>query len=176
MTVDSSQTVGIITERTDLCAVVGRFHPVSDLFSPLSSSSSSGENVILRWNKERRGDLRDFRHLFSRARISLWPLTDTQKNRKIRRLKQANEPAALSRPPQQTYSQMLVWKRLRGSALDHFDGQPVSGLGPLPRTALLLGGLLKLTVSIDRERPRSDVFISHSHTRQRLQTRMWTND
>lgn len=41
-----------------------------------------------------------------------------------------------------------------GPALDHFDGQPVSGLGPFPRAVLLLGGLLKLTVSIHREMPR----------------------
>lgn len=50
MTVDSSQTVCVIKERTDLRADVGRIHPVSDLFSPLSSSSSSGENVILYWH------------------------------------------------------------------------------------------------------------------------------
>lgn len=44
-------------------------------------------------------------------------------------------------------------ERLPGPALDHFDGQPVSALGPVPRTVLLLRVLLILTVSLHRERP-----------------------
>lgn len=54
MTADSSQSEYIMKKRTELCAVWGHTHPFSDLFSPLSSSRSSGENVILHLNEEKK--------------------------------------------------------------------------------------------------------------------------
>lgn len=126
---DSSQAVCVcvIMERTDLCAVVRRIHRVSDLFSPLFSSSSSGENVILCWNKktnkERRGDLRDFRNLLNfRARTLRW-LTDRGKkeksdgkNKQISRLLCA-APSADLRPDNSGGKDFLVqlWIILMGS-------------------------------------------------------------
>lgn len=65
----------------------------------------------------------------------------------------ANEPATLYSPLSRPTARCWWWKRLPGPALDHFDGQPVSGLGPVPRTVLLLEGLLNVTVSIHRQRP-----------------------
>lgn len=55
-------------------------------------------------------------------------------------------------------------KAFLGLALDHFDGQPVSALGPVPRTGVLLGGLLNLTERSQRQTRccrHHDVFISH---------------
>lgn len=160
MTVDSSQTVYVIMKRTDLCAVVGRIHPVSDLFSPLSSSSSSGENVILCWNKKkkkRRGDLRDFRHLFSiRARIALRSRTDTK----------TSKWAGYSVQPLQMLVVEQSWIILMGSLCQ--------GCCPPWRAAE--------SDSKHSQRRASyiwhgfnDVFISHSNT-QMLQTQMWTCD
>lgn len=50
MDLNSSKTTQRVFISTFLLFSI---HPVSDLFSPLSSSSSSGENVILRWSKKK---------------------------------------------------------------------------------------------------------------------------
>lgn len=152
MTVVSSQTVCVIMERTDLCAVVRCIHPISDLFSRLSSSSSSGENVILCnfffFLKGKEWRLEELQAFVQYQSQNLFMATNRHSE------KMENQTAQTSKWGGSSVQPQLEWKWLPGPSLNHFDGQPVSGLGPFPRAVLLLWGLLKLTVSIHRERPR----------------------
>lgn len=73
MTADSSQSEYIIMKGTGLCAVWGHTHPFSDLFSPLSSSRSSGENVILHLSEEKGLESMGARMASRSVLMSSWP-------------------------------------------------------------------------------------------------------
>lgn len=136
-------------------------------------------SFTLKWRKKTRWALRDFRQFVlygsqngftvsadvKLCRVSREsPCTEGRraakkkdssenKNQTVKTIKWAGYAVQICVDPSADPRPDVDGERPPGPALDHFDGQPVSALGPVPRTVLLLRVLLILTVSLHRERP-----------------------